>query len=110
LNRLKPHLVEEKDDYVYRAYIGLGQYDLVIGEISDGPKVNASKRIIKLFAQYLANPNNRTTVVEQVANLLSDPAASGNKTVQMIAATIYLYEDNTKESFRILKDGSNLEQ
>ncbi len=110
LNRLKPHLQEEKDDYVYRAYIGLGQYDLVIGEISEGSKLTPSRRIIKLFAQYMANPHNRESVINQVASLLSDPTAATNRTVQSIAATIYLHEDNSKESFRIIKDGNNMEQ
>ena len=41
---------------------------------------------------------------------LSDPVASGNKTLQIIAATIFLYEDNVKEAFKVIKNGSNLEQ
>lgn len=35
MTKLKPAVVSEKDEWVYRCYIGLGQFSLVIGEIND---------------------------------------------------------------------------
>jgi hypothetical protein len=104
LNRTKAHLQEEKNDYIYRSYIGQGQYDLVIGEIND--KACPSQQSIKLFAQYLAKTRTKESIIEQLESVLAD----GNKTAQVIAATIYLYENKTNDAFRVLKDGANLEQ
>lgn len=67
-------------------------------------------RAIKLLATYLDNPSNKEISVLQMKEWLSDPVASGNKTLQIIAATIFLYEDNVKEAFKVIKNGSNLEQ
>ncbi len=39
LNKLKPHLKEEKEEYVYRSFIGLGQYAIVASEIGDSSSV-----------------------------------------------------------------------
>ena len=41
---------------------------------------------------------------------LSDPVASNNKTLQLIAAILYLHDDNAKEAFKAIKNGSNMEQ
>jgi hypothetical protein len=49
-------------------------------------------------------------VLNQLKEWLNDPLQEQNKTLQLIAATIYVNEDNLKEAYRILKDGSNLEQ
>ena len=35
LRRVPPHLVVEKTEYLYRSYLALKQYDIVLGEISD---------------------------------------------------------------------------
>lgn len=35
MTKLKSSLVSEKDEWVYRAYIGQGQYGIVIGEVAD---------------------------------------------------------------------------
>jgi len=67
-------------------------------------------RAVKLLATYLENPSNNEIVMFQLKEWLSSPVASGNKTVQMIAATLFMYEDNMKEAFKVIKNGSNLEQ
>lgn len=110
MNRLKPHLLEEKDEYIYRCYLGLGQNNIVLSEISDSPSVPIGKRAIKLLATYLENPSNREIIQLQLTEWLNDATASQNKTLQLVAATVFASEDNVKESFRILREGVNLEQ
>ena len=68
------------------------------------------KRAIKLLANYLNNPANKDNVLNQLRELLNDSIASVNKTVVLIAASIFVNEDNLKEAYRVLKDGTNLEQ
>lgn len=44
LTRVKdPTLVNEKEEYVYRSYIALGQYNLVLSEIKDSPSLSVGK-------------------------------------------------------------------
>lgn len=69
------------------------------------------KRAIKLLALYLNNPqNNKDAVFQQLKEWLSDPVAGQNKTLVLIAATLYLHEDNHKDAYRVLKEGNGLEQ
>ena len=107
---MKPHLQDEKDEFIYRCYIGMGQYRIVLQEISDSPSVPIGKRAVKLLAAYLENPNNRDIIILQLNEWLSDATASANKTLQLVAASIFTAEDNTKDAFRVLRDGANLEQ
>jgi len=37
LNRLRQDLVHEKDEYLYRSYLALGQSHIIISEIKDSP-------------------------------------------------------------------------
>ena len=41
---------------------------------------------------------------------LSDPIASGSKTLQIIAATFFVYDDNIKEAFKVIRNGTSIEQ
>ena len=107
---MKPHLQAEKEELIYRCYIGMGQYGIVLQEIPESSSVAIGKRAVKLLAAYLDNPSNRETVHLQLNEWLADATASQNKTLQLIAAAIYAAEDNTKEAFKVLRDGSNLEQ
>ena len=64
-----------------------------------------------MLARYLSNPEaNKEDVFNQLRDLLSDLNASQSKTLIIIAATLYLHEDNHKEAYRILKEGTTLEQ
>lgn len=38
LNKLPAHLVTEKQEFVYRCYVALEQYHIVLSEIKDSPK------------------------------------------------------------------------
>lgn len=40
LNRIPPNLAKEKEEYVYRAYIALGQYNIPLMEIKDTPNTS----------------------------------------------------------------------
>jgi len=55
LNRLSDELKVERDEFVYRSYVGQGQYALVISEVDDDAPVNL--RAVKLLAEYLENPS-----------------------------------------------------
>lgn len=46
----------------------------------------------------------------QLNEWLSDYSANQNKTLQTIAASIFMNEGNLKDTFRVLKEPGNLEQ
>ena len=67
LNRLSDELKVERDEFVYRSYVGQGQYALVISEVDDDAPPNL--RAVKLLAEYLENPSGtRDGVVETLGH------------------------------------------
>ena len=74
LNRLSDELKVERDEFVYRSYVGQGQYALVISEVDDDAPPNL--RAVKLLAEYLENPSGtRDGVVETLSCL--QPTTAG---------------------------------
>ena len=49
LNRLPSHLTTEKEEYVYRSYLALGQHHIILNEIKDGTNTPISLQAIKLL-------------------------------------------------------------
>jgi coatomer protein complex subunit epsilon len=48
--RLPANLVTEKEEYVYRSYLALGQFHIILGEIKDTASTPISLRAVKLLA------------------------------------------------------------
>jgi coatomer subunit epsilon len=100
--------VEEKEELVYRCYVALGQYHIIISEVKATAAAGLSA--IKLLATYLQDPSTAEIVTLQLKEWLGDGAVNGSKTLQTIAALIYLNEDSAKEAFKAIKTGANMEQ
>lgn len=66
-------------------------------------------RAIKVMASFLEDPSTAEIAVLQMKEYLNDGSAANNKTLQIVAATLFAHID-IKESLRILKKGSNMEQ
>lgn len=110
-NRLSSNLIAEKEEFVYRCYLGLGQYHVILSEIKDTlSTTSVNLRAIKLLAQYLSNPATKDVALSQIQEWLSDPVASSNTTIQLISAIIYVYDDNLKEAITSIHQPSNMEQ
>eukprot|EP00887_Chlorella_sp_A99_P005270 scaffold1.g5270.t1 len=98
----------QRDFYVYRSYIELGTYELVLSEI--GPTSPAALQAVRLLAVYLKQGEaGREGVLEQVAGWLADPASASNVTVLLVAATVYALEGNYVEALRICHNAASLE-
>jgi coatomer protein complex subunit epsilon len=109
MTKLKPPVIAEKDEWVYRCYIGLGQYGVVISEVNDSSSTPIGKRALRLLAAYYDNYEIKENVLSKLQDWLSDSSFNQNRTLRTVAATIFLNEDNHKESFKLLKDPTNLE-
>jgi coatomer protein complex subunit epsilon len=64
---------------------------------------------IKLLSTYLSDPSSHEIAKLQVQEWLSS-ASQNNSTLRLVAAIIYLHEDNYKEALRSLRFERSLEQ
>mmetsp|Transcript_66 Transcript_66/g.116 ORF Transcript_66/g.116 Transcript_66/m.116 type:complete len:305 (-) Transcript_66:178-1092(-) len=110
LRLMNDELKGEKDEYTYRSYIGLGQYDLVEREIDDDAPMNL--QAVKLLAKYLKDPaKNKEAALSQCDEWMEKYANRADQSsLQMIIAIIYDRENKDEEAFKAIKAQSNLEQ
>ncbi len=101
----------ERDVFVYRAYIGVGNYAVVLDEIKDGARVPVELQAVKLLATYLSSPSSREVAVLTASQWLEDGGAPGsNAVVQLIAATIFYHESKFNEALRAIHGLTDLQQ
>lgn len=65
---------------------------------------------IKLLATFLDNPSTKEIAILQVKEWLNDSTASNSKTLRIIAAILYMHDDNCKEAVKAISSTSNFEQ
>ncbi|KAK3287932.1 hypothetical protein CYMTET_4570 [Cymbomonas tetramitiformis] len=95
----------ERDCFVYRSYIAMGSYELVISEISeDAPTALQS---VKLLATYLSDETQKETVVATLNEWLADPVCANNATLLLMAATVFAHEGNLNEALKCCHAGSS---
>eukprot|EP00798_Chlamydomonas_sp_ICE-L_P017567 gene17567-23890_t len=97
----------ERDIFVYRSYIALGSFDLVISEISNSAATGLLA--VKLLAQYLSGKKSKDDALSTLAEWMADSACNRNPTVLLIAGTIYAHEGNYVEALKACHVGLNLE-
>jgi coatomer protein complex subunit epsilon len=100
LHRIPANLATEKDEYIYRSYLAMGQYDIIASEIRDSATTPVSHRAIKLLATYMREPSSRDTAKFQMEEWLGDSTVSNNTSLRMIAAMMYMHDDNWKEAMK----------
>ncbi|KAE8710985.1 Coatomer subunit epsilon-2 [Hibiscus syriacus] len=85
-----PHLsaddAVERDCIVYRSYIALGNYQLVISEIDSSAATPL--QAVKLLALYLSNPHDKESTISSLKEWLADPAIGNNAILRLIAGTV----------------------
>jgi len=109
LSRLSDDLKVERDEFVYRCYIGLGQCDLVAREIGDDAP--PALRAVRELAKYVADPaGTKDAAIEAFGGLLTDPSSKNVASVQLCAALVYEKEDLMKEAFTAIRPQSTMEQ
>jgi len=97
----------ERDVYVYRSYIGQGNFDLVLNEV----KLSAPTplQVVKLLATFLRNVDNRDIALVTLKEWLNDGVAATNPILQVIAGLIYFEMGNLEEAMRCVYQGTSLE-
>ncbi|XP_041464293.1 coatomer subunit epsilon-like [Lytechinus variegatus] len=102
-----PDLVLSRDVYMYRAYAAAGRYGVVLDELSSAssPELNA----VRLFADYLANPDRRDKVVSELESKMSSSVDANSDTFLLMAGSIYYHEQNYDSALRCLRQSDSLE-
>lgn len=96
----------QRDVFIYKAQIGMEEYDLVLSEIkSDAPD---ELKMVRLLAQYLSNVESRGSVLEQVDAIISEQT-NVKSLVVCTAASIYLHEHDYKNALRMVHNPFTLE-
>lgn len=110
LNRLNSEELKiERDEFVYRSYVGLGKYNLVVGEIKDDGPIQLVA--VKLLAEYMQDPDGSgKQAIEKFGELLEDPVKGANTTLQLLAAIAYDKESDKDRAFTAIKDMKTMEQ
>ena len=109
LSRLSEALKIEAKEFVYRSFVAIGQYNIVMDEISDDSSTPTSLQSVRLLARYLSQPADSAAVLAQLDALLTGPQTGNPSTLQLIAAIIYLHEDNAKDALRCVHLGVTME-
>ncbi|GMH41511.1 hypothetical protein BSKO_09421 [Bryopsis sp. KO-2023] len=97
----------ERDFFVYRSYVALGQSELVMSEIGDASPLGLIA--VKTFAKYLTDRSQKDSILATLTEWMGDPVASANPYVCIIAGTIFSKEENFVEALKACHAGTNLE-
>ena len=110
--RLKSEpLKVERDAYVFRSHIGLGNYTEVLDEVKEGPAVPVAHQAIRLLAQYLSGGSQRSVALLKLEDHLADAGgAAENATLQLVAATVYMHEGQYAAALRTIRGNNGMEQ
>ena len=85
----------ERDVFMYRAYIELGQPEVCLTEVTDDSEL--ALQACKLLALVRSDPGKKEEVVAQVTEWLSDPAYSSNLMLCELCGEIYMATESYEE-------------
>ena len=102
----------ERDAYVYRAYVALGNHGIVMDEITGDAPV--ALQAVRLLATFLGEEpgagGGRAAALATLSEWLNDPEKGGDPTLQLVGGQMFLADDNTTEALRAIRFASTVEQ
>ncbi|XP_038687043.1 coatomer subunit epsilon-1-like isoform X3 [Tripterygium wilfordii] len=98
LPNLSPEDAVERDCLVYRSYIALGSYQLVINEIDSSAATPLLA--VKFLALYLSCPDNRESTISSLKEWLNDSAIGSNPILRLISGIIFMHEEDYNEALK----------
>lgn len=109
---MSPHLKAEREEFVLRALLALGQYDKVISD-SQGSDKSAAVQALGLQASYeKASASSDTSAQEEIIvklkNLIAQPE-NVTSSLQLTAAHIFLRHDSVKDALQCVHLGTTME-
>jgi len=106
---MPPHLKNEREEFILRAQLALGQLDKVIKE-TDGSDVPAMKAL-NLHAKYLSthNDSTREEIVSTLKTYLAEEENANSSSFQLYASHIFLRHALTREALQCVHLGLTME-
>ena len=99
----------ERELFMYRAYCAQGKYNTVLEEI-DPSTATAPFQTLRIVAQYLQSPQEKSQLtVTALDKLLLDGFKEGDEMVPVLAAGVYLHQQNYNAALSALHDLTLLE-
>ncbi|MEW5309395.1 MAG: hypothetical protein WDW38_001288 [Sanguina aurantia] len=97
----------DRDVYVYRSYVALGSYELVISEIRESSAM--ALQAVKLLAQHLSGKKSKDQVTSTLTEWMTDSACNRNPGVLLMCGIIHAQEGNYVEALKACHTGITLE-
>lgn len=107
LNRIPKQWVSQRDEYVYRSYLGLGQYDIVIGEIQDNASTDLKS--LRLLALFLSKNLPLQETLIEMDKLHQSATNFSSGTFFYVLATLHVYGDSIKDALNATDSNNSLE-
>lgn len=114
LARLSPTLTLERDEFVYRSYLLLGQYNILQDEIKDGAPLGLLG--IRLLCKYTCLLNShgdteaeKSACMGELQELQAMPNALQCKVLQTVGATLHLLAGEVKDALKCVYTSNYIE-
>jgi len=102
-----PEISLERDVLMYRSYLALRKYRVVLEEV--GPSSNSTLQPLNMLAQFLSTPTKRDSIVTELDGIMSGNVDVSNYVQLVVAATIYLGVEQPESALRVLHPSDHLE-
>jgi len=103
----EPDMSLARDVLMYRSYLALRKYRVVLEEV--GPGSNPILQPLNMLAKFLSSPTKRDEIVAELDTLMSGDVDVSNYVQLVVAATIYLGVEQPESALRVLHPTDNLE-
>lgn len=100
-------LAADRDVFMYRAFLALKKFRVVLEEVGPGSKPLLAP--LALLAQFLSNPARRDEIVSKVDDLMAGDVDVSNYVQLVVAGTIYLGADQPESALKALHPSDHLE-
>jgi len=100
-------LAADRDVFMYRAFLALKKFRVVLEEVGPGSKPLLAP--LALLAQFLSNPARRDEIVSKVDDLMAGDVDVTNYVQLVVAGTIYLGADQPESALKALHPSDHLE-
>jgi len=102
-----PDLSVDRDVFMYRSYLALKKFRVVLEEV--GPNSKPLLQPLAMLAQFLSAPSKRDSIVGDLDSLMSGNVDVNNYVQIIVAATIYLGVEQPESALRVLHPSDHLE-
>eukprot|EP00088_Acartia_fossae_P013563 TRINITY_DN1715_c0_g1_i1.p1 TRINITY_DN1715_c0_g1~~TRINITY_DN1715_c0_g1_i1.p1 ORF type:complete len:298 (-),score=88.51 TRINITY_DN1715_c0_g1_i1:285-1178(-) len=103
----EPALALEKDVLMYRSYLALRKYRVIMDDIK--PSSPELLHPLRQLAQFLTNPGQRDAIVADLDTKMSGSFDPANYVLLIVAATIYLHVNQPESALKVLHSSDHLE-